>query len=127
LVVALEDFLINEETRLKRAYELVDYIVNKLNTIKNIEVEVIPNNEEFHEHPVTPLVPRIKIKWDEKDLGISSDNVDKYLIENDPPIHLRNRIYCNYYTNKSWRIIDTYCLRKDEAKIIVNRLREIFS
>jgi hypothetical protein len=40
---------------------------------------------------------------------------------------LKERHYENYYTNKAWRIIDTYFLDEDEAQIVAQRLKRILT
>jgi len=71
-----------------------------------------------------PHVPRVKIEWNRKSFGISSGDLDKYMEAEDPPITLRNIIYYDYYTNKEWKLIDTYYLRDEEVQIVIDRLKK---
>ena len=52
---------------------------------------------------------------------------DRAMAVEDPPVFLKERHYENYYTNKAWRIIDTYFLREDEPQIVAQRLKRIMT
>ena len=73
-----------------------------------------------------PHVPRVRFEWDQKKVGLSAQDVDNLMAKEDPPVALRKGIYYNYYTNKSWRLIDTFFLRSGEEKIVAERLKRIF-
>ena len=89
--------------------------------------ELQENDETFHEHPVMPHIPRIRVQWDEKVVGLSASDVDKFMAEEDPPVDLRKRTYYGYYTNLAWRIINPFFLREGEEKIVAERLRRILT
>lgn len=127
LVVALEEFVKNGDAFYEKNMKTAEYIVKELSDIPGVDVVIIPNDETFHEHPVMPHVPRVRVEWDEKDLGLSPTDVDRYMAEEDPPVFLRGHIYFGYYTNKAWRLIDTYYLREGEEKIVAERLRNILT
>jgi len=103
------------------------YFIDELSGIDGLDVTIIPNDETFHEHPVMPYVPRVRIQWDMKEIGFSAEDMDKYLAKDDPPIFLRRGIYYDYYTNKEWRLIDTFYLRKEEEKIVADRIKQLFN
>lgn len=125
LVVTLEEFLKKGDALYEKQMKTAKYIENELSNIPGVDVVIIPNDETFHEHPIMPHVPRVLVEWDEKTIKLSPSDVDLYMAEEDPPIFLRRGIYFDYYTNKAWRLIDTYYLRKDEEKIVAERLRRI--
>lgn len=127
LVVALEEFVKNGEALYKKQMKMAEYFVQELSNVRGVNVVVIPNDETFHEHPVVPHVPRVLIEWDEKVLGLSSSDIDRYMAAEDPPISLRSYIYYDYHTNKAWTLIETFTLREEESKIVAERLRRIFS
>ena len=127
LVVALEDFVKNGDSLYQKQMKTAEYIVKELSGIKGVDVVIIPNDETFHEHPTMPHVPRVRVEWDEKALGLSPSDVDRLMAEDDPPVFLRRGIYFNYYTNKAWRLIDTFYLRDGEEKIVAERMRKILT
>lgn len=127
LVVALEEFVKNGDKLYEKQYKVAESIVKELSGIPGVDVDIIPNDETLHEHPVMPHVPRVRVEWDEKALGLSPSDVDKYMAEEDPPVFLRKGIYFNYYTNKAWRMIDTFYLRDGEEKIVAKRMRKILT
>ncbi len=87
--------------------------MDELSSIPELDVVIIPNDETFHEHNIMPHVPRVRFEWDQKKVGLSAQDVDNLMAKEDPPVALRKGIYYNYYTNKSWRLIDTFL---DQAK-----------
>jgi L-seryl-tRNA(Ser) seleniumtransferase len=127
LVVALEEFVKNGDALYEKQMRTANYIVEVLRDIPDVDVVIIPNDETFHEHPVMPHIPRIRIQWDEKALGLSATDLDKLLAEEDPPVDLRKRTYYDYYTNLAWRIINPFFLRDGEEKIVAERLRRILT
>lgn len=127
LVVALEEFVKNGDAKYEKQMRTAEYIVEELSGIPGVDVVIIPNDETFHEHPVMPHVPRVRVQWDEKALGLSSSDVDRHMAEEDPPVFLRTGTYFGYYTNKAWRLIDTFYLRNGEEKIVAERLRRILT
>jgi L-seryl-tRNA(Ser) seleniumtransferase len=127
LYVALEEFVKNGDSYYAKQMKVANSLVKELREIKNLNVSIIPNDDTLHEHNFMPHVPRVKMEWDKKIMGFSSSDLDKYMEEKDPPITLRRGIYYDYFTNKEWRLIDTYYLRDEEVKILVNRLIEFFT
>jgi dTDP-4-amino-4,6-dideoxygalactose transaminase len=127
LVVALEIFLEEGDKLYESQMETARYFLKELSGISGIEVEIIPNDETYHEHPEMPHVPRVLLQWDKEELGISAQELDEAMAAEDPPVFLRNVHYYNYYTNKEWRLIDTFYLRPVEFNIITERIKEIFS
>jgi len=127
LVVALEEFIKNGDALYEKQMRTARYFVEELSGIPSVDVIIIPNDETFHEHPVMPHVPRVRVQWDEKALGLSASDVDRYMAEEDPPVFLRKGIYYDYYTNKAWRLIDTFYLRDGEEKIVADRMRRILT
>jgi uncharacterized pyridoxal phosphate-dependent enzyme len=126
LVVALEMFVKNGDSLYGKQMKTAKYFVDELSGIDGLDVTIIPNDETFHEHPVMPYVPRVRIQWNLKEIGFSAKDMDKYLAKDDPPIFLRRGIYHDYYTNKEWRLIDTFYLRKEEEKIVADRIKQLF-
>jgi hypothetical protein len=106
--------------------KMANYLIEELRGIHNIELQIIPNDDSMHEHPVIPHVPRVLVQWDMKELSLSAEQLDSAMASEDPPIFLKERHYYNYFTNKAWRLIDTYLLRPGEEKIVAERLKCIF-
>jgi len=127
LVVALEIFINEGDSYYDIQMKIAQNIVEKLSKIPNLEICIIPNNDKFHEHPTTPHVPRVKIEWDTDIIKLKPSQLDKAMAAEDPPILLRKSIYYSYYTEKAWRIIDTYFLREEEVEIVIDRLKKIFN
>jgi seryl-tRNA(Sec) selenium transferase len=127
LVVALEEFVKNGDTLYKKKMSTAEYIVEVLKDVPNVDIVIIPNDETFHEHPVMPHIPRIRIQWDKKLIGLSAIDVDRLMAEEDPPISLRRQTYYDYYTNKEWRIINPFFLREGEEKIVAERLKDVLT
>jgi L-seryl-tRNA(Ser) seleniumtransferase len=127
LVVALEIFVEEGDELYGKQMETAKYLVNELEGIPGIHITIIPNDETYHEHPVMPHVPRVLLEWDSKELGLTAADVDKAMAEEDPPVFLRDVHYYNYYTNKDWRLIDTFYLRSPEEEIIAERLKRVLA
>lgn len=127
LVVALEIFIKEGDSLYEKQMETAKYFLEQLADIQGVSVKIIPNDETYHEHPIMPHVPRVLLEWDRDKIGFSGKDLDIAISVEDPPIFLRNRHYFNYYTNKEWRLIDTFYLREDEKKIVSERLRKIFN
>jgi L-seryl-tRNA(Ser) seleniumtransferase len=125
LVVALEIFLEEGDSLYDGQMEIARFFLKELSDIEGLEVEIIPNDESYHEHPVMPHVPRVLLQWNRNELGLSASELDAAMAEEEPPIFLRNVHYYNYYTNKEWRLIDTYYLRPEEPSIIAQRIKKI--
>ena len=126
LVVALEIFLEEGDSLYDGQMEVAKYFLRELSNIKGLEVEIIPNDESYHEHPVMPHVPRVRLQWNKSELGLTASELDTAMAEDDPPIFLRDNHYFNYYTDKEWRLIDTYYLRPEELPIISERIKTAF-
>jgi L-seryl-tRNA(Ser) seleniumtransferase len=127
LVVALGIFVEEGDSLYEEQMETAKYFHEQLSEIHGITVKIIPNDETYHEHPIMPHVPRVLIEWDKEEIGFTAKELDHQVSVDDPPIFLRNRHYFNYYTNKEWRLIDTFYLREDEKEIVANRLKKCFS
>lgn len=127
LVVALEIFVNEGETLYGKQMKVAEYIKRELDGIPNVRVVIIPNDETFHEHPVMAHVPRVLVEWDAKRLGLSANEVDEAMAQDDPPIFLRKIIYSNYYSNMAWRLIDTFFLRPGEERLVAERMRRILA
>jgi len=126
LIVALEIFVEEGDGLYEEQYAAAEYLVEELKGIPGLELEIIPNDETYHEHPVMPHVPRVLMQWDAKKMGITAEKLDEAVARDDPPILLRNVHYYNYYTDKDWRLIDTFYLRPPEKVIVVERIRRAF-
>lgn len=125
LVAALEIFIKEGDAQYEQQMQTARYLMNELESIKPVEVQIIPNDESLHEHPVVPHVPRVLLQWDPAELCMTAEQLDEAMAAEDPPVFLKERHYENYYTNKAWRIIDTYFLREGEAQIVAQRLKRI--
>ncbi len=125
LVIALEIFVKEGDTLYEKQMKTAGFLEKELSGIPNVDVVIIPNDETFHEHPVMPHVPRVRVEWDAKKLGLTSRDLDEAMAQDDPPVFLRNIHYSNYYTNKEWRLIDTFFLREGEEKIVAERIKRI--
>ncbi len=127
LVAALEIFIREGDTQYEQQMQIARFLMNALEDIPHVDVQIIPNDELFHEHPVVPHVPRVLMQWDPAELRLTAEQLDEAMAAEDPPVFLKERHYENYYTNEDWRIIDTYFLREGEAQIVAQRLKRIMT
>jgi len=127
LVAALDIFIREGDVQYEQQMQVARFLLNALEDIPHVNVQIIPNDESFHEHPVVPHVPRVLMQWDPAELRLTAEQLDEAMAAEDPPVLLKERHYENYYTNKAWRIIDTYFLREGEAKIVAQRLKRIMT
>lgn len=127
LVTALEIFVAEGDALYDRQMKTARYMKGALDGIPHLSVTIMPNDEAYHEHPVMAHVPRVLMQWDAEQLGMTAEDLDRAVRQDDPPIFLRNTHYAEYYTNKQWRLIDTFFLREGEPEIIVTRLKKIFA
>jgi len=74
-----------------------------------------------------PHVPRVLVQWDDAKLGLSAKQVDEAMAQEDPPVFLRHFIYSDYYTNRAWRLIETFYLRPGEEKIVAERMKRLLT
>jgi uncharacterized pyridoxal phosphate-dependent enzyme len=125
LVAALEIFIREGDAQYEQQMQVARFLLNALEHIPHVDVQIIPNDESFHEHPVVPHVPRVLMQWDPAELRLTAEQLDEAMAAEDPSVYLKERHYENYYTNKAWRIIDTYFLREDEPQIVAQRLKRI--
>jgi len=126
LVVALEIFIREGDRLYDQQMKLAEYFKHELSEIPALTVTIIPNDGIFYEHLMMPHVPRILFEWDKQDYGFTSEELDRYMETEDPPVFLRNIHYHNYYTSREWRMIDTFYLRPPEEEMIVERLKKVF-
>jgi len=126
LVVALENFVEEGDGLYDEQYAAAEYLVEELRGISGLQVEIIPNDETYHEHPVMPHVPRVLMQWDANEMGMTAEELDEAVARDDPPIFLRNVHYYNYYTDKDWRLIDTFYLRPPEKVVVAERIKRAF-
>jgi len=126
-VVALEIFIKEGDQKYNQQYQLAEYIMRKLSGIKGVTASIIANDDKNFEHNMMPKVPRVKLEWDKKELGLSAEDLDNWMQKETPPIFLRNIHYYNYYNNLEWRLIDTYFLRSPEEEIIIDRILKFFN
>lgn len=127
LCVALEEFVERGDSFYEKQTRIAERFVRELGQIEGLTVSIIPNDDTHHEHVSMPHVPRVKIEWDKRTMGFSGADLDAYMTKEDPPVALRNIIYFDYYTDKAWRLIDTYYLRDEEVALIIERLTRTFS
>ena len=127
LVIALEIFVKEGDQLYENQMKIAEYLHNELSGIQGVNVVIIPNDESYHEHPMMPHVPRVLVEWDQKERGLTAQDLDIAMAEDNPPIFLRDTHYYDYYTNKEWRLIDTFFLRSPEEKIIVDRMKKFFT
>jgi L-seryl-tRNA(Ser) seleniumtransferase len=127
LVVALEIFIEEGDALYEEQMKVAGFFHNELSEIEGLEVEIIPNDESYHEHPVMPHVPRVLLQWDQSEFKLTAGELDEEMAKGDPPIFLRNIHYYNYYTNKEWRLIDTYYLSPVELPIVADRIKKVFN
>ena len=126
-VVALEIFVEEGDGLYEKQMQTAKYLLEALGGIPDVNVVVIPNDETYHEHPAMPHVPRVLVEWDADKLGLTAKDLDEAMRDEDPPVFLRDVHYANYYTNKEWRLIDTFFLRDNEPEIIANRMKRVLS
>jgi L-seryl-tRNA(Ser) seleniumtransferase len=125
LIVALEIFIEEGDGLYEKQMRTAKYLFDALDGIPGVTVTIIPNDETYHEHPAMPHVPRVLVEWDADKLGLTAKDLDKAMRDEDPPVFLRNEHYADYYTNKEWRLIDTFFLRDNEPEIVADRMRRI--
>jgi len=127
LVTALELFVKKDEKlEYKKQMARLEKIKNFLSHLNNIDLEIVPNDEKYHEFPVMAHVPRLKLEWNEHKIGMKAEDLDLKLATKYPPIMLGSTIL-NPFTNKQIRYINPYLLRDNEVEIIAKRIIEIFS
>jgi len=126
LVAALEIFIQEGDGLYEKQMRTARYFTDALDGISGLKVSVVPNDETYHEHPVMPHVPRVLMEWDARQMGLTAEDLDRAMAQEDPPVFLRNTHYFNYYTNSQWRMIDTFFLRDGEPEIIARRLKRVF-
>jgi len=126
LVIALEIFVEEGDSLYAGQMAMARRMAEELGSVPGLEVEVIPNDEKYHEHPSMPHVPRVLMKWSRDEMRMSAEELDAAVARDDPPVYLRNSFYYEYYTDKEWRLIDTYYLRPEEERIVVDRIVEAF-
>jgi len=126
-VVALEIFVEEGDGLYDEQLKMAQHMREELGGVAGIEVSIIPNDETYHEHPMMPHVPRVLIEWDAKKIGLTATELDGHMAEEDPPVFLRDVHYFDYYTNKQWRLIDTFFLRPPEVEIVVERIKRAFA
>jgi len=127
LVAALEIFIQEGDGLYEKQMRTARYFTDALDGISGLKVSVVPNDETYHEHPVMPHVPRVLMEWDARQMGLTAEDLDRAMAQEDPPVFLRNAHYFNYYTNSQWRMIDTFFLREGEPEIIARRLKRVFT
>ncbi|MBN1387618.1 MAG: aminotransferase class V-fold PLP-dependent enzyme [Bacteroidales bacterium] len=126
LAVALEIFTQEGDQLYDQQRKLAEYLQTELHKIPGLSVSIIPNDGISYEHLMMPHVPRVLMEWDRGKIGFNAEDLDRFMTEDDPPIFLRNIHYFNYYSNREWRMIDTFFLRSPEEEIIVERLNKYF-
>ncbi len=126
LVTALEIFVQEGNQLYAKQLEIARHFCRELNDIPKLEVTLMPNDENLHEHPLMPLVPRVLLRWDAQQTGATALELDHFMAAADPPVFLRNIHYYNYYSNQEWRLIDTFFLRPPDIEIIIERLKAFF-
>jgi len=126
LVVALEIFVEEGDGLYAGQMAMAQRLAEELRTVPGLEVELIPNDESYHEHPTVPHVPRVLMRWSREEAGMSAEELDAAVARDDPPVYLRNVHYYDYYTDKEWRLIDVFYLRPEEERIVVDKIVEAF-
>ncbi len=126
LAVALEIFIQEGDQLYDQQLKIAEYLQTELQKIHGLSISIIPNDGIYYEHLMMPHVPRVLMEWDREKTGFNAEDLDRFMTEDDPPIFLRNIHYFNYYSNREWRMIDTFFLRPPEEEIIVERLNKYF-
>lgn len=116
--IFLEEATTDYTTRLGRA----NRIKQALEGLSGLNIRVIPNDEHYHEHPLAPRVPRVLMEWDPEVTGFNAAELDMALKSEKPEILLKERHYADYYSNKAWRIIDTYCVNSGQDDLLVKKI-----
>jgi len=113
VVAALKKYLsINEEERIKRWEDKVDYILSELrkNGIRNVD-KIYPSG---FGHPRPVCIPRVEIR---PPAGETAEDLLRKLREEDPPIYA--------YSFDNTLYISPQCLRDGEEKIVAERIIKI--
>jgi D-glucosaminate-6-phosphate ammonia-lyase len=122
LVRAVEIFLEEATTNYTNLLNRALRIKQGLENLSGLNVRVIPNDEHYHEHPLAPRVPRVLMEWDIEVTGFNAAELDITLRTEKPEIFLKERHYADYYSNKAWRIIDTYCLNPEQDDFLIKKI-----
>lgn len=116
LVVALKHYTPEAvEARRRRWEEIVQYFIKELSS-EYVKVERIMPDPSKHEYSAQGW-PRARLTFDESTLGITAAEINKMLLEGNPPIYVHQQ--GNEIT------INPQCLQDGEEKIIAERIKEI--
>lgn len=120
LVAALERFVERDEaTHYARLMTTAQGIMRELADLPHVTASIIPHDE----HPMFSLVPRVKLELDTDALGMTAYDVERTLNAGTPPILTRmvkRDPECTV-------LIETYHLRDEEVRLVVDRLRSILT
>ena len=122
IVRAVEIFLEEATTDYTTLLDRANRIKQALEGLSGLNIRVIPNDEHYHEHPLAPRVPRVLMEWDTEVTGFNAAELDMALKKEKPEILLKERHYADYYSDKAWRIIDTYCVNSEQDDLLVKRI-----
>ena len=116
LVVALKHYTREAvEARRRRWEEIAQYFIRELSS-EYVNVERVMPDPSKHEYSAQGW-PRARLIFNEEALGITAAEINKMLLEGDPPIYVHQK--------GNEIIINPQCLQDGEEKIIAERIKEI--
>ncbi|MEM1607310.1 MAG: aminotransferase class V-fold PLP-dependent enzyme [Candidatus Bathyarchaeia archaeon] len=116
LVVALKHYTREAvEARRRRWEEIAQYFIRELSS-EYVKVERVMPDPSKHEYSAQGW-PRARLIFNEEALGITAAEINKMLLEGDPPIYVHQK--------GNEIIINPQCLQDGEEKIIAERIKEI--
>ena len=77
LVAALDIFIRESDALYERHMQTARYLKEELEGIDHVDVQIIPNDESFHEHPIVPHVPRVLSQWDSAEVCLTAEKLDE--------------------------------------------------
>jgi L-seryl-tRNA(Ser) seleniumtransferase len=114
LLAAVERYLkVDHEAEMRELDKRVSHIKDTLATVKGLKLE-------RHIPVIANEVPHLLVTWDEAELGITSEELVKKLIEGEPSIALLRQGAGNL-------LVSVWMMRGEEHRIVAKRLRETFA
>lgn len=128
LTKAVEIFMSkNEDEEYAKLMKKAEWMMNELKDIPGLQVNILPNDEKYFEHPVHPHVPMTHLEWDDDEMGLTDIEFSKLMMEDPHPISVRPPRVEYIFSDKCQRNISTYCLKPGEEKTVVEKIRETFT
>ena len=95
----METFVEEGDALCAEQMEEAKYFVNELRDIHGVEVCIMPNDDSFHELIFAPHIPRVLLRWDASELGLTGKDADEATTREAPRfpeelevLHLHHRL-----------------------------------